>query len=380
MKRIAVFISAVSACFIAFAAPSAAQQNQAPAVDVAVPLQEQVTDYEVLTGRFVPQKWIEIRARVSGYLQKTSFQDGQLVSEGDLLFEIDPRPFEANVASARAEIASAEADLQLANVELARGEDLLKRNNIAKSEVDKRKAEVQRAQAALNGKQSDLRSALLDLGFTKITSPINGRISDAKVDEGNLIAGGDAASPVLATVLSVDPLLFEFHASEAQVLRYVRLYGGKSRPTDTGENNVVQIRLSDENDWSRSGSITFVDNALDPNSGTLRIQAVVENEDSVLEVGMFGRVRVAMSDPYTGLLVPDSAIVSDQATKLVYVVNADNVVETRVIKPGPIHRGFRVVKEGLTKTDRVVVNGILRAKPGSPVTPEMITLSMSATN
>ncbi|MEQ9488348.1 MAG: efflux RND transporter periplasmic adaptor subunit [Alphaproteobacteria bacterium] len=381
MKSVAAFLPAVMAAFLGLTSPVAAQQSQTPpSVDVAVPLQVEVTDYDVLTGRFIPQELIEIRARVSGYLQKKSFEDGARVSEGDLLFEIDPRPFQASVASAQAEIASARADLELANLELARGEDLLKRNNIAKSEVDKRKAEVQRARAALNVKEAALRTAQLNLGFTRITSPINGRISDAKVDEGNLIAGGDAASPVLATVLSNDTLLFEFHASEAQVLRYIRLHGGDSRPTDTGIRNVVHIRLADENDWSRTGAISFIDNALDPNSGTLRIQATVKNDDHVLEAGLFGRVRVAMSDPYLGLLVPDAAIVSDQATKLVYVVNAENVVETRVVEPGPIHRGLRVIKKGLKETDRVITAGILRARPGNPVTPETVTLSLTPLN
>jgi RND family efflux transporter MFP subunit len=381
MKKVAAYLTAITAVFLALSNPAASQQNQTPpSVDVAVPLQVEVRDYDVLTGRFIPLELIEIRARVSGYLQKKSFEDGMRVSEGDLLFEIDPRPFQASVASAQAEIASAQADLELANLELARGEDLLKRNNIAKSEVDKRKAEVQRARAALNVREAALRSAQLNLGFTRISSPISGRISDAKVDEGNLIAGGDAASPVLATVLSNDPLLFEFHASEAQVLRYIRLHGGNSRPTDTGIRNVVHIRLADEDDWTRTGSISFIDNALDANSGTLRIQAVVENDDDLLEAGLFGRVRVAMSDPYLGLLIPDAAIVSDQATKLVYVVNAENVVETRVIKPGPMHRGLRVIKEGLKETDRVVTAGILRARPGSPVTPDTVTLSLTPQN
>lgn len=379
IKSASVIIA--SAFLISVSGPSSAQQNQPPPpVDVAEPLQVEVTDYDVLTGRFVPEELIEVRARVSGYLEKTHFTDGQKVEAGDLLFEIDPRPFQAAVASAQADIAAAAADLQLANVELERGEDLLKRNNIAKSEVDKRKAEVQRARAAVNGAQAALRSAQLDLGFTKITSPIDGRISDAKVDEGNLIAGGDAASPVLATVISLDPLLFEFHASEAQVLRYVRLHGTKSRPTDTGIPNPVHIRLADEEEWVRTGQIWFVDNALDANSGTLRIQAIVQNDDFFLEAGLFGRVRVATSNPYLGLLIPDVAVVSDQATKLVYVVNEEGIIETRVIKLGPMFRGLRVIKEGLTAQDRVVTAGIQRARPGTPVTAEATSLALLPLN
>lgn len=374
-------ILCVFLCLSLTVSKAAAQQNQAPPpVDVATPLQAEVTDYDVLTGRFVAEEFIEIRARVSGYLERTYFNDGQKVQAGDLLFEIDPRPFQAEIASAQADVAAANADLQLANVELERGEDLLQRNNIAKSEVDKRKAEVQRARAAVNSAQAALRAAQLDLGFTKITSPIKGRISDAKVDEGNLIAGGDAGSPVLATVISLDPLLFEFHASEAQVLRYIRLHGSESRPTDTGIPNPVHIRLADEDEWVRTGQIWFVDNALDANSGTLRIQAIVQNDDNFLEAGLFGRVRVATSEPYLGLLLPDSAIVSDQATKLVYVVNDENVVETRVLELGQIFGGLRVVKSGLTKDDRVIVVGIQRARPGTPVTPEPVELSLDFQN
>lgn len=351
-----------------------AQESSAPApppppVTVANPIAKQITEWDEFTGRFVPVETVEVRARVSGLVSTTYFREGQMVKRGDLLFVIDREPFEIAVARATAEVRQAEARLALAINEVKRAEPLVARNTIPQSEFDSRLSRQREAEGQLQQTKAALRATELDLKWTEVRAPISGRISDTRVDPGNLISGGQPNSTLLTTIVSLDPIHFEFEASEADYLKYTRLASSGRRISSRDAQNPVAVRLSDEGDFVHKGKMDFVDNVLDPNSGTIRGRAVFENGSLLLLPGVFGRLRLFGGES-DALLIPDSAIASDLASRIVMVVADDGTVSQKVVTLGPIIDGLRVVRSGLSADDRIIIAGLQRARPGQKVTPE----------
>lgn len=373
-RRTSLFGFALAAALAAV--PTASWSVQSPdQVRVATPVIQLITDWDEYTGRFVPVQSVDLNARIFGYLSAVNFAEGDLVEAGDVLYTIDARPYEAAHAAAEARLESAIATQRLAEIELERARKLLARDVGPEAEVQRRTGDYQRANAEVALARSNLRQSALDLEFTEITAPISGRISRSNVDIGDLVVAGQSGGRTLATIVSVDPIEFEFTVSEAAVLRYTRLNHDGQRASARDVVTPVHIQLMDQDDWSINGEITFIDNRLDPNSGTLLVSATVPNPDEFIAPGIFARVRVARSAEYNGILIPEQSIVADQARHLVYVVDEDNIVHERVVELGRLHAGLRVVRSGLTPDDRVIVSGIQRARPGEPVTPISVDLA-----
>jgi RND family efflux transporter MFP subunit len=365
------------AAALALAGPAGAQgQPSAPPVDVAKPLAREIVDFDIYTGRFEAVDRVEIRSRVSGYLDKVGFQDGDIVPQGALLFVIDQRTFRAEVARAEANVAAGESQRALAKVELDRATTLAARQFGTAQDVDKATAALAGAEAQVAVAEAELRSARLNLEFTEMRAPFAGQMSNRKVDPGNLVVGGTNNATLLSTIVSIDPIHFVFTASEADFLRYSRLAGTGDRLAGLSSPYSVEVRLMDEEDFTHQGTLDFVDNQIDPNSGTITARAVLPNPDHFLVPGTFGRIRLAGSGKFTGMLIPDEAVIADQARKIVYVIDAEGTVGVRPVKLGSLYKGLRVVKEGLGPDDTVIVNGILRARPGAKVTPQEITLKV----
>ena len=337
-----------------------------PAVTVAHPVSQRIVDEDEFTGRFNPTAVVEVRARVSGYLDRLAFTDGQMVKKGDLLFVIDQRPYRNTLQQAEADVASAQARVQLAVADLERSRSLLATSAVAKATFDQRTQDRQVADAGLLAAQAALAKAQLDLEFTEVRAPIDGRISRRKVDVGNLVAGEPSAT-LLTTIVALDPIYFDFDMSESEFLAYNRAaaQGRMARQRDGGID--VVLRLPDEKKWSMHGRLDFVDNRVDPSSGTLRARAVVANPDLFVTPGQFGRLGLPGSEPYDAILIPDSAVLSDQARKLVMAVADDGTVSPKVVRLGPLQSGLRVVRDGLATSDRIVIDGLMRARPGGKV-------------
>jgi RND family efflux transporter MFP subunit len=350
------------------------QQSAAapPAVTVASPVQRTVVDQDEYVGRFAAVESVEIRSRLSGYLSKIHFIDGQMVKQGDLLFTIDRRPFQIVLEQMRANLAQARANLAFTDADLQRGQQLLGNKTITEQAYDQRTQAKRVAEAAVAAQEAMVHSAELDLEqYSELRSPIDGRIGDRRVAVGNLITGGaGGATTLLATIVSVDPIRFEFSFDEASYLRYVRFATSSQDVASLHGNVPVTLKLIDEKDFPHQGKIDFVDNVIDRSSGTIRGRAVFDNTDGIFTPGMFGRIRVPGSPPYTALLVPDVAIGTEQVRKFVLVVDDGNVVRQKYVTLGQIDGGLRVVKDGLAATDRVIVNGLMRARPGQKVTPQ----------
>jgi RND family efflux transporter MFP subunit len=341
-----------------------------PAVTVAKPVQRTVVDQDEYVGRFVAVNSVEVRGRLSGYLSAVHFTDGQLVKKGDLLFTVDRRPFQIALEQMRANLAQARANLAFTQADLARGQELLRNKTIAEQTFDQRTQAKRVAEASVAAQEAMVKSAELDLDeFTELRAPIDGRIGDRRVAVGNLVTGGTGGNTtLLATIVSVDPIRFEFTFDEASYLRYERF---ASSSTDVASRNAavsVALKLIDEHDFVHNGKMDFVDNVIDRSSGTIRGRAVFQNSDGLFTPGMFGRIRVPGSPPYSTLLVTDDAIGTEQARKYVFVVDGDSVVRQKYVTLGQLDDGLRVIKDGLSPDDRVVVNGIMRARAGQKVT------------
>lgn len=343
-----------------------------PQVTVAPPVKRQVVDYDEYVGRFVAVNSVEVRARVSGYLEAVHFKDGQLVKEGDLLFTIDRRPFENAAAQARATLTAAQSNVAFTEADYTRGQQLVKEKTITDQSFEQRAQAFRNARAAVAGAEAALRTAELDLSFTELRAPIAGRIGDRRVTPGNLVTGGTGGNTtLLATIVSTDPIYFEFTFDEASYLRYERNAGTGGDIASRGASVPVGLKLIDEKDFIHNGRIDFVDNVIERSSGTIRGRAVFQNKDNVFTPGMFGRVRVPASSPYEGLLVPDAAIGTEQVRKYVLVVGPDNKAVQRYVTLGQlVDRTLRVIKDGVGPDDRIIVNGIARVRPGQAVTPQ----------
>ena len=373
---VAVGLSVVLALAAGVSNPTVAQTAPPPpAVTVSQPLQKEITEWDQFTGQFVAVDYVEIRARVAGYLTEIHFQDGQIVKKGDLLFVIDPRPYEATLASVRAQLTQAEAQVDLAKIQLARSAELRRRDYEPASSYDQRASDLKVATAAVEAAKAAIRSAELNVEFTRIVAPITGRISRHQVSIGNLISGGDGGSATpLTTIVSLDPIYFNFDMSEADHLAYQRATAkGKMRST-RDSTIAVSLHLSDEKGWPHEGRLTFVENQVDRTSGTIRARAVFANPDLLFTAGQFGRIRIPGSEPYQALLIPDAALVTDQSRKIVLTVKDDNTVVPKIVRPGPSYGGLRIIREGLLPTDRIIINGLMRARPGAKVTPHPGTI------
>ena len=370
-----VLAASLGACGEAENAGQAPQQAPPPKVTVAKPVKKLVADHDEYVGRFVAYDFVEVRARVSGYLETIHFTDGQLVKAGDPLFTIDRRPFEASLDQAKAALEQAKANLAFAEADLRRGETLVKGTTITQQTLDQRTQAKRVAEASVTAQEAAVTQAELDLQFTILKAPIPGRIGDRRVSVGNLVTGGTSGSTtLLATIASVDPIRFEFTMDEASYLRYLRAATeAASIAANRGMSLPVRLKLIDEHDFVHEGSIDFVDNVIDRSSGTIRGRAEFKNPDGRLTPGMFGRIQIPTSPPAEALLVPDSAIGTEQVRKFVYALSPDDVANPKYVTLGPVVDGLRVITDGLGPDDTVVVNGLMRVRPGIKVAPEQAT-------
>lgn len=358
-----------------------AQRGPAP-VTVSKPLAKRIVQWDEFIGRFEAIESVDVRARVSGFVDKIHFKDGQLIKAGDPLFTIDKRPFEIAVESARAVVEQRKAEVALQEEEVSRGKALVRNRTVTERDFQRREANLKVAKAQLASAEAALKAGELDLEWAQVTAPISGRISDRRVDIGALVTGGAAGATVLTTIVALDPIYFVFDASEADYLRYMRLDQTGARTSSREKNNPVRIKLADETDWTRTGTMNFVDNRLDARSGTIRGRAVVDNPDRILTPGLFGRLQL-FGGEIDALMVPDRAIISDQTSKIVFTVGEDNKIVPKPVTLGPLQAGgLRVVRTGLDAADTVVINGIANpaVRPGVTVKPEPGKIAAVATN
>ena len=357
-RALALGIAALSVALSACSGGAETQAPPTPEVTVATPLVRDVLDWDDYVGRFESIDEVEVKPRVSGYLVGTHFRDGQYVRQGQLLFTIDARPTQAQLDQARAQLARAEAVLVNARTELARSRALAEQRAASTEEVEQRQAALRSAQADVSAARAGVRARQLDVGFTRVTAPISGQVSERRIDRGNAVT---ADQTVLTTVVSTNPLHFAFDGSEALLLRYQRQAGGVRLGAP------VRIRLQDEAQYVHAGRLDFLDNSVNPGSGTIQARAVVPNPDGFLKPGMMGRLRLAASPAYPAMLVPDTAIVTDAARRVVYVVDKQGTLTMRPVQLGPLDGSLRVIRSGLGPQDQVVIGGIQRAMPGQKV-------------
>ena len=364
----------MTVAFFLPAPPSSAMAQAAappPRVTVAKPIAKTIDVWDEYIGRFEALKQVEVRARVSGTLDQINFADGQLVKEGDLLFIIDPRPYQIAVDNAKADVTRVQAQVTLAATDVLRALQLTGSRTITTREVDQRKANLDVAKAQQLAAEAALRNAELNLEWTQVRAPISGRVSDRKVDAGNLIQGGQTGATLLTTIVTLDPIRFVFDASEADYLRYAHLSAQGQRRSSRDVKNPVTVRLADETEWKHAGVMDFVDNQLNARSGTIRGRAIFDNKDLFLLPGTFGHLRL-FGGTVAALLIPDSAIVSDQASKIVFTVTPENKIAVKQVQLGQIHEGLRVLLSGLDQNERVVIDGLANpfVRPGVLVTPQ----------
>ena len=373
--KAAAFMIAAAALTLAGCGEGKERQGGAPpppSVTVVKAVERTVVEQDEYVGRFVAVDSVEVRSRVSGYLSEIHFTDGQMVKKGDLLFVIDHRPFQIVLDHMRANLSQARANLAFTESDLARGQELVRNKTLSEQVFEQRKQAKGVAEAAVAAQEAMVHQAELDLNdYSNLRAPIDGRIGDRRVSVGNLVTGGNGANTtLLATIVSVDPIRFEFTFDEGSYLRYQRFAGASGNIASANSGVPVTLKLIDEDDFSHSGRMDFVDNVIDKSSGTIRGRAVFANLDGRFTPGMFGRIRVPGSLPHTTLLVPDAALGTEQSRKYVLVVDGSNTVRLKYVTPAQLDGGLRVIKEGLAANDRVIVNGLMRARPGAKVTPE----------
>ena len=365
-------ISALATTLVlaACGAPQAQEQGAMPPphVDVARPISAQVADQNDYMGRFESIERVDVRARVSGYVKSVSFEDGSLVEAGDLLYTLDDRPFRAVLAQAEAQLSLARAEVEQAESDVRRSQELRESGAVSVEELEQSRTRLASANASVDAAEARVEAARLDLSFTRVSAPIDGRVSARNVDPGNLVAGGNSAGDVLTTIVRDDHLYFTFNVSEADYLSYMR--------AEQADGAVkAYARLQDEVSFSRSGEVVFADNRMGDTTGSIRVRALIENTDGFIRPGMTGEVRINGSAPYEALMVPRTAVQTDGTRRTLLLVNAQNMVEASPVELGPLSGNMQVIRTGLGANDRVIVNGLLRAQPGTPVTPEVVDLN-----
>ncbi len=349
-----------------------------PPVTVSAPLQRDLAGWTRFTGQFSAVDQVDLRAQVSGYLTEIHFTDGQIVHKGDLLFVIDPRPYEIQLQQATAQLETATASLDLANQQLKRTADLQRSDFAPRDLLDQRVQAQRSAVAAIEQAKAAIRSAQLNLEFSHVTAPFSGRIGAHQISIGNLVQGGPGAtsSTLLATIVSLDPIHLDFDMSESDYLAW-RRYQGAEQASGTIDPT-VEASLSDEQGWARRGKLDFVDNQLDRSSGTIHARATLPNPDLLIAPGQFASLRLPTTATRSVFLVPDAAVITDQSNKLVMTVAPDGTVVPKPVQIGPLNSGLRVVTAGLALADRVVINGLVRARPGGKVTPQAGAIALAA--
>jgi RND family efflux transporter MFP subunit len=364
--------------FISIATAPLHAQTKPPEVTVSKPVHETIPLWDEFTGQFEALRKVDVRARVAGQLVEIHFVDGQTVKTGDVLFTIDPKPFEIAVDVAKAEVARVKAQQAVAAKELERAGQLAQKQFATQQQLDQRNADYSVTVAQLQSAEASLRNAALNLDWTVVRAPIGGRVSDRKVDAGNLVSGGQVASSLLATIVNLDPIHFVFNVPESEFTRYSRISAsGLDSPSDSSK--AVQIRLPDEKDWHRNGRLDFVDNQFNGKSGTIRLRAILDNKDGILVPGTFARLRLSGGEA-DALLIPDAAVSSDQSRKIVYVIGPENKIQAKPVVLGPIARSLRVVTAGLSKDDLVVIAGFANpaVRPGAVVSPTRGEIKLAA--
>src|SRR3984893_1502148 len=371
LSVLAVVSATLSACARNEAATGAAAAPPPPQVTVAQVLSKPVTEFDDFTGRFEAIDRVEIRPRVSGYISSANFTEGSEVKKGDVLFVIDQRPYAAELKHAQAQLNQVKSAQALALSEKARATNLLAQHAISQEEFDTRSSGYEQAEANVQLAESALETAQLNMTYTKVISPINGRVSRANVTLGNLVTNGQT---LLTTVVSLDPIYVRFDGDEQAYLRSVKEARDRVAAGSKEAAAPVLVGLADEAGFPHSGVMVFQDNEVDPQTGTIRTRAKLDNHDRAFTPGLFARVRLLGDKKYDALLINDSAVGTDQTVKYVLVVGADNKVEYRPVKLGPVIDGLRVVREGLKVNDTIVVNGLQRVRPGSPVSPQRVAM------
>ncbi len=367
------------ACKREAAGPVGTAQTGPAAVTVARPVARRLTDWDEFTGRLTSRERVEVRARVSGYVNKVSFKEGTEVKAGDLLFTIDPRPYEAIVERVEAVLAQAEINAGLAATEAKNAAALRQGQAISLEEAERRIKSASSEQSAVHAAQAAVRAAKLDLEFTQIRAPISGRISDARVTEGNLVTGGAQDASLLTTIVALDPIYCEIEVDELSALKYRKMHKDGERPSALFVEIPADMALSNEEGWPHHGKIDFVDNQINPATGTIRARAVFPNEDRLMSPGFFAKVRIPGSGEYDGLLIRDSAVGDDQGGSYVWALDGEDRAVYRPVVLGPLVDGMRVVRKGLQADDRVVVIGLMSVRNGNPVKPGLVDMLPAAT-
>lgn len=359
------------------AACSDAPAQQAPTaipVTVAAAVERPVTEWDEFSGRIEAVETVEVRPRVPGYLQSVNFVEGREVRKGDLLFVIDPRPYEAALARAEAELRNARATATLASQDKARAVRLLDSHAISREEFDRRSTALEQGSATVAAAEAAVRAARLDLQYTRVTAPIDGRVGRAEVTPGNLVAAGPSGGTRLTTLVSMDPVHVWFEGDERVYLKYTEMAIRGERPSSRDAANPVRVGLANEDGYPHAGRMDFVDNRVDPASGTIRARAVLDNHDRRFTPGLYARVQLLGSGEHRAVLVDDRAIGTDQDKRFVFVVGSENVVKYRAVKPGRLVDGLRIVADGLKPGETIVVNGVQRVRPGAVVQPQRVAM------
>ena len=348
-----------------------AQAMPAAQVAVAYPLQRTILEYDEFTGRFEPSRTVEVRPRVSGQLVGIHFRDGDYVRQGQLLFTIDPRPFQAELAEARARAATARTQARLAGLQVGRAGRLLAKGFVSRDDYDELQTADRSAQSNIAAADAIVQQRALDLEFTRVRAPISGKISYRRADPGSLVSGGNTgAATLLTTINAVDPIYFTFDVSEA-----LQLKAQRDRASGSSGPEQVEVRLQDESDYRWRGQVDFTDNGIDPNSGTIRTRAVVANPNGFLTPGMFGSMQLSTRRPVVALLVPDTAVQTDQAGKMVMTIGKNGQPVPVPVTIGPVIDGLRVIRSGLAPETKVIIRGLQRIMPGAPVQAKLTTLT-----
>ena len=377
-KLVSVALTAVASinllATIGCSGSTSAQSATPPEVGVAQVLQKRVKDWDEFTGRLQAVETVEIRPRVSGYIDQVAFTEGKVVKRGDLLFIIDPRPYKADYDRAAADLKRYKTSLELAQIEQKRVLRLKETGAVSQEEVDERSSTVAQQEANVAGAEAALESAQLNMSFTRVTSPIDGRVSRAEVTRGNLVTGGSNGGTFLTSVVSIDPIYLYFEGDEATYLRYIQMARAGERPSSRDAPNPVRVGLANEEGFPHEGTMNFVDNQVNAQTGTIRARAVLPNKDGLYIPGLFARVQLLGSSEYTAILIDDRAVNTDQSQKYVLLLAPGNKIDYRRVKLGRVIDGLRIVREGLKPGEVIVVNGAQRVHPGIVVSPQTVAM------
>jgi RND family efflux transporter MFP subunit len=381
MKRTILFVSMLGLLMLNGCSKGQPDAPPAPEVTVAKVISKRIKDWDEYTGRFQAVDTVEVRPRVSGYIDQVLFDEGKAVKKDEVLVIIDPRPYQADYDRAKAGLELARSQLELAKLEAARVQKLKDSGAVSHEELDERLSALHQQEASVAASKAALDNAALQLSFTKVRAPFDGRASRAEVTRGNLVTGGNNGGTLLTTVVSVDPIYVYFEGDENAYLRYNQLAREGERPSSRDARNPVRVGLANEQGFPHEGYMDFVDNQLDVRTGTIRARAVLENKQGLFTPGMFARIQLLGSGEYDAIVIEDRAVGTDQSQSFVLVLGPDNKLQYRAIQPGRIlDGGLRIVRKGLKPEDVIVVSGLQRVRPGAQVKPNMVTMGQPSSD